>query len=184
VGRTGRGLTELYSISVFVSYAHSIIVSLTVQKAYLTGHANCRAYRFGRQWPKLIGRILRGFPYHGGSPAHQRYFLRFPSCGPGAPRSLRLRGHQHPTERLGARIREKFISLAALLLFTPTKSSAIAAIDFHVWVTEKSENIYSMTEVQHHVLRAVSSSHGALLTRPLGMGSCLAYPSHLPSLRN
>jgi hypothetical protein len=54
------------------------------------GHANRYADRVGCQWPEFIGRILRGFPYHGGPPAHQWYFLRFLRCGSGAPRNLRL----------------------------------------------------------------------------------------------
>ena len=44
--------------------------------------ANRYADRLSRQWSELLGRILRGFPYRRGSPAHQRHFFRFLSKVP------------------------------------------------------------------------------------------------------
>ena len=47
---------------------------------------------------ELIGRILRWFAHRRGSPAHQRHLIRFLRRGSDSPGSLRLRGHQHPSE--------------------------------------------------------------------------------------
>ncbi|KAH8986390.1 pyridoxal phosphate-dependent transferase [Lactarius hatsudake] len=92
VGRTGRGLTELYNVPVCVSF-----VSLCRVLAQLNrkGHANRHDHRISCPYAQPIGGILRGLAYRRGSPAHQQHVLRLFRRGTCAPRGLRLGGHQH-----------------------------------------------------------------------------------------
>ncbi|KAH8984861.1 hypothetical protein EDB92DRAFT_2116976 [Lactarius akahatsu] len=74
VGRTRRGLTELYNVPVCVSFVSLYRVLAQLKRK---GHANRRDHRISCQRAELIGGFLRGLAYRRGSPAHQQHIFQF-----------------------------------------------------------------------------------------------------------